>query len=471
MGSDALKNLSSIGASFLTQKKWAFVAHWEYIEYYKKTKNKGVSKMTSQVVLLNAWGIGLASDSAVTSGNRVSNGSEKIFALPSPHKLAILTSSDARVMGYPWESVLSAWMETLQKPLPSIEDYWLSLEKWLCQSVTSTTYVTEAEFEYLESVIYHRLRANIIDHVWNPILRPFFEKSLSSEDLERANGQAPWDPEFRNRITAMIPKTLVKECMDSLIAYTNYRNSTFDAAQGISAGQSKVWLDRYFNSYPERFGKSFFEEFLIDMPIFPNIEEVLTSLAVSHITNPVWSGTMLSLVGFGEIDLLPSYVEVQILGFVGGVRIGGAHTASSPISTSQHLFYGQKDALDSLVLGRDTILMDATAKQNEALSNFRTQLSNNDDVAIVQIREAFENTIAKADLENEVINVGREQRLRPFQRAVQMSPVRDLAEFASTLVGVQAARAAFSQDNPTVGGPIDVATITRHEGFSWVRHK
>jgi hypothetical protein len=92
-------------------------------------------------------------------------------------------------------------------------------------------------------------------------------------------------------------------------------------------------------------------------------------------------------------------------------------------------------------------------------------------VAVAQIREAFENTIAKADLENEVINVGREQRLRPFQRAVQMSPVRDLAEFASTLVGVQAARAAFSQDNPTVGGPIDVATITRHEGFSWVRHK
>jgi hypothetical protein len=263
----------------------------------------------------------------------------------------------------------------------------------------------------------------------------------------------------------------MKECLESLKSFTNYRNETFDAAEGISVGQSKVWLDRYFNCYPDRFGKSFFDEFLIDMPFFPGIEDALTALAVSHITNPVWSGTTLSLVGFGETDLLPSYVEVHILGFVGGVRIGGAHIASSPISTSLHLFYGQKDALDSLVLGRDTILMDATAKQNEALSNFRTQLSNTDDVAVVQIREAFENTMAKADLENEVINVGREQRLRPFQRAVQMSPVRDLAEFASTLVGVQAARAAFSQDNPTVGGPIDVATITRHEGFSWVRHK
>lgn len=427
--------------------------------------------MTSQVVLLNAWGIGLASDSAVTSGNRVSNGSEKIFALPSPHKLAILTSSDARVMGYPWESVLSAWMETLQKPLPSIEDYWLSLERWLCQSVTSTTSVTEAEYVYLESIIYHKLRANLMDHVWHPILRPYFEKTLSAEDLKIANGTASWEPEFRAKILALIPKSLAKESLEALTSFTKSRNETFDAAEGISAGQSKVWLDRYFNSYPERFGKSFFEELLTDMPNFPNIEETLTALAVSYLTNPQWIGTTLSLVGFGETDLLPSYVEVHILGFVGGVRIGGAHVSSNPISTSEHLFYGQKDALESLVLGRDTILMDATAKQNEALSNFRTQLSDNDDVAVAQIREAFENTIAKADLENEVINVGREQRLRPFQRAVQMSPVRDLAEFASTLVGVQAARAAFSQDNPTVGGPIDVATITRHEGFSWVRHK
>lgn len=426
--------------------------------------------MTSQVVLLNAWGIGIASDSAVTSGNRVSNGSEKIFALPSPHKLAILTSADARVMGYPWESVLSAWMETLQKPLPSIEDYWLSLEKWLCQSVTSTTQVTEAEFGYLETVIYSRLRSNVMDHIWHPLLRPHFEKTLNADDLEIANSQV-WDQEFRERVSATIPKGLIKDCIEALKAFTKYRSDTFDAAEGISAGQGKVWLDRYFKTYPERFGKTFFEELLLDMPTIPNLEEALTELAITHLTNPVWSGTMLSLVGFGETDLLPSYVEVQILGFVGGVRIGANHISSSPISTSQHLFYGQKDALESLVLGRDTILMDATAKQNEALSDFRTQLSNTDDAAIVQIREAFENTIAKADLENEVINVGREQRLRPFQKAVQMSPVRDLAEFASTLVGVQSARAAFSQDNPTVGGPIDVATITRHEGFTWIRHK
>jgi hypothetical protein len=115
--------------------------------------------------------------------------------------------------------------------------------------------------------------------------------------------------------------------------------------------------------------------------------------------------------------------------------------------------------------------MDATEKQKEALSAFRMSMPESDDETIVHLKEVFDNTIAKSDLANEVLNVGKETRQKPFEKALQMSPVRDLAEFASTLVGVQSARAVFSQDNPTVGGPIDVATITRHEGFNWIRHK
>jgi len=427
--------------------------------------------MTCQVVLLNAWGIGLASDSAVTSGNRVSNGSEKIFALPEPHKLAILTSSRAKVMGFPWESILSAWSESLTKPLASIEEYWLSLEKWLCSSITSTTTVTEAEFSYLEDVIYWKLWNDLYDNVWHPVLYPHYSRVLKPEDIAYIDEGTIWDPEFKAKQSKALSKELLKQCIEIIQQLENRRMTNHDPAKGINSGQSRVWLDRYFSLYPNRFNKTFYEELLSNFPTVPGLEERLTSLAVTYLTNPDWSSTMLCLVGFGAEDLLPSALEVEILGFVGGVRLGGAFSTMTSVSSSGHLFYGQRDALDSLVLGRDSILMDATAKQNEAISKFRSQLQENDDAALTELREAFESTLAQANIENEVISVGREQRLRPFQKAVQMSPVRDLAEFASTLVGVQSARAAFSQDNPTVGGPIDVATITRHEGFRWLRKK
>ena len=427
--------------------------------------------MTCQVVLLNAWGIGLASDSAVTSGNRVSNGSEKIFAVPEPHKLAILTSSRAKVMGFPWESILSAWSESLTKPLASIEEYWLSLEKWLCNSITSTTSVTDAEFGYLEDVIYWKLFNDLYDNVWHPIIYPHFSSNLKPEDLAFIDEGEIWTEEFKAKQTKVLTKEIIKESIDIIQQLESRRVTTHDPATGINAGQSRVWLERYFDTYPSRFNKTFFEELLSNFPSIPGLEEKLTSLAVSYLTNPNWASTMLCLVGFGAEDLLPSALEVEILGFVGGVRLGGAFSSMTSVSSSGHLFYGQKDALNSLVLGQDSILMDATAKQNEAISKFRSQLQENDDEAVTQLREVFESTLAQANIENEVISVGREQRLLPFQKAVQMSPVRDLAEFASTLVGVQSARAAFSQDNPTVGGPIDVATITRHEGFQWLRKK
>jgi hypothetical protein len=430
--------------------------------------------MTCQVVLLNGWGIGLASDSAVTSGNRVSNGSEKIFALPSPHKIAILTSANARIMGLPWESVLSAWSESLTKVLPEVNDYWSSLEKWICNAISSTTSITDHEFEYLENRVYRGLRKTLVDEVWHPVLKPFLEKKLTEQEMEIASTELNWQPEFKKKIETLIPKEVAKQSLDVIRNLNKYRQENHDASDGTNMGQCLVWIERYIKDYPNKFETSFFADLLSDLPDFPGLQEVLTEYGASLLAFPNWdAGTVLCVTGFGENDLLPSALEVNVLGIIGGVRLGSEVSSWVRVKDSAHLFYGQRDALESLVLGRDSILLDASAKQSEAVSMFRAELevSETDNTAVAHIKEAFENTIAKNNLEDQVISAGKEERLQPFQKAVSMSPVRDLAEFASTLVGVQSARAAFSQDNPTVGGPIDVATITKHEGFVWLRHK
>lgn len=52
-------------------------------------------------------------------------------------------------------------------------------------------------------------------------------------------------------------------------------------------------------------------------------------------------------------------------------------------------------------------------------------------------------------------------------------PIQDAVDFAEFLVHttIQYVRFALSTDGPTVGGPIEVATITKHEGFRWVARK
>ena len=44
----------------------------------------------------------------------------------------------------------------------------------------------------------------------------------------------------------------------------------------------------------------------------------------------------------------------------------------------------------------------------------------------------------------------------------------DLAEF---LVHAAVMFSRFNVGAPTVGGPIEIAAVTKHEGFKWVRRK
>jgi hypothetical protein len=50
-------------------------------------------------------------------------------------------------------------------------------------------------------------------------------------------------------------------------------------------------------------------------------------------------------------------------------------------------------------------------------------------------------------------------------------PIQDAIDLAYFLADTAARFAQFSLRAATVGGPIEVATITKHEGFKWVRRK
>jgi hypothetical protein len=50
-------------------------------------------------------------------------------------------------------------------------------------------------------------------------------------------------------------------------------------------------------------------------------------------------------------------------------------------------------------------------------------------------------------------------------------PKPDLAAFAESLVTVSSMKRKVTVGPETVGGPVDVAVISRHEGFIWVKRK
>jgi hypothetical protein len=58
-----------------------------------------------------------------------------------------------------------------------------------------------------------------------------------------------------------------------------------------------------------------------------------------------------------------------------------------------------------------------------------------------------------------------------FYNTVEMLDKPELAVLAESLVGLVALKQKISLDLESVGGPIDVAIISKHDGFIWIKRK
>lgn len=85
-----------------------------------------------------------------------------------------------------------------------------------------------------------------------------------------------------------------------------------------------------------------------------------------------------------------------------------------------------------------------------------------------------------AALVNMKVGLSEEQAVQ-FSQAIQdqvratlvqsAMPIQDAIDLAEFLVYATIQYVRFAPGNPTVGGPIEIATITKHEGFKWVARK
>src|SRR5262249_53305105 len=59
----------------------------------------------------------------------------------------------------------------------------------------------------------------------------------------------------------------------------------------------------------------------------------------------------------------------------------------------------------------------------------------------------------------------------PLRRVLGVLPVDEMAELAETLINLQSLKEKVTKPSETVGGPVDVAVITKSEGLIWIKRK
>lgn len=396
--------------------------------------------MTSQVVILNLQCAAVASDSILTVGSqdlsKTITSTEKAFDLGSAHNVVCLLSGNASILEVPWAVVLAEWRNTLDSPLPRLEDYGRHLAAWLAQrdDFFSREQREEFLFEGL-SALYEIVADLITDKL--------------DEEAEDADDGAKPDQ-------GAICLDVAQEALRHFAASPPYLEAGGPADEALIIDLAaeaheicEIWLD--------------------EVPGDADLEDLLVTSGLDLVLTrslPWRSGTTIAFVGFGADDLFPGFHLIRVDGIVGSSTRWWDEGSGTVDTTIQSRVRGiaQSDAVMTFIRAYDMSYLDCAVEAVEGiLSDLRDRGLLTDDESYAGIVEEATSRI------DEAFSVNAQTHFSgPLLDTVASLPPIEMARLAEALVGIQALRAAANAEQPTVGGAIEVALITRRGGVQWV---
>ncbi|OYY70399.1 MAG: hypothetical protein B7Y47_10475 [Sphingomonas sp. 28-63-12] len=134
--------------------------------------------------------------------------------------------------------------------------------------------------------------------------------------------------------------------------------------------------------------------------------------------------------------------------------------------------------VDRFIYGLDNQFLDLCINFFEGAlaslsSNLEEGLSNFEPQASAELKQALDQAAGEILMEFRATLVPEHLQSSKAQLSdiIRSMPKQELAALSESLVNITSLKRKFSADAESVGGPIDVAMITRAEGFVWVKRK
>lgn len=395
--------------------------------------------------MMNRLAVVLAADSATTVSRwvegkkeeRYFKGANKVFQLSTMHPVGLMIFDSADVLNVPWEVIIKSFRAYLEKKsFNTVEEYAKELLSYL-----------------------------------NENQRFFPEEIQNDQFIGSVQGLA----------CGMIAAATHNVDAD------NHLNVIEEAFQEYDAGLADIFVS-------ECIGDEHAEKIAAEalQPVSEEIGEFLDHLGIPHPENisnwariAIWevikrpekylNTTGLVFAGFGDHEYFPSMVEYGYCGVIGGRHIFKRQSAEKidhdkPAWISA---FAQTSMTDTFSLGLSAdvygSLMVAVV---DTIVNFADEVAAKSGGKIDAIDDlpslvqAARNKISDA-----VLDKARREHSLPLRSVLSVLPVDEMAELAETLITLQSLKEKVTKPSETVGGPVDVAIITKHEGLVWVKRK
>ena len=400
--------------------------------------------MTAEIALLNKTAIALAADSAMTlQGTGKIYAGNKLFALSKYHPVGVMIYNNTEFMGVPLETIIKMYRRSVgTEPRQSTEVYVEDFLQYLQHPPVQT--------EEQELVNLLRIASDTYAQLYDDVRLILGDRRhTSTRDAGRAIRKA------------------VQERLEDLEESSDLESmKAVDAERVVAAHRTS--LDGCIDGE--------FPGFSISQATRKLLLRLFRRAIKSEDLSTGHSGIVIA--GFGEGEMFPKLFEVRTDGFVAGelkyqVRERASIGRTGDFATI--IPFAQGEMVHRFMQGVDPEFLDYLRPSiEELLYQFGKSVLDahklTDDRRLTSLRDVA-SKLADDYFTGVAWNFQRERFVDPIMEVVTHLPKEELAGMAEALVNLTSLKRRVSLDQETVAGPIDIAVISKGDGFVWIKRK
>ena len=423
--------------------------------------------MTAEVVVMNKLAVALAADSAVTISyvqegrQKIYNSANKLFMISKFHPVGIMIYNNADFMGVPWETIIKTYRNQLgSKSFPTLEEYVEDLIRFL-ENIDNFLFPNDIRKQYFE-VIGLSISNSIFEMIDEEVNTFINKRGKIDDDEIKKLAEQVIRQELDEWEQTQSPFSFDTNIIDNLII--EYR--------GL--------LDSFIK---------LFDKYKLANEIQDSLRRLIVIIICKANFPTLMSGIVIA--GFGDRDMFPKLdaivVEVLLndkLKYRKDERTPNSFSISPLEDKVIIIPFAQQEMVETFLKGIDPRYRQ---KIIEYLHNFVEEYPN---VILNEIVNLNQNNIIEKQQQKDLTKLLREKgtelleelfvKMQTFEDNNYTQPILDnvenlpkdeLAALAEALVNITSLKRRVSTEPETVGGPVDVAIISKGDGFVWIKRK
>lgn len=387
--------------------------------------------MTAIIALMNKKGAAIAADSAVTRPrkgiNKVTNNGNKMVRISDDLPVSVMISGNSNFLSTPWDIIARRYRQERKGVLlATVEDYALDFFRYmrLNRKIWDKDYENERLRELLYSIVAELVKTARIcspDELQKE-LQGSLEEYIRQQELQETVGQmTDCSPdEFNKRFESFLNYSI-----DELVRQDH------DISRVLNLRGIRKLLLRFLYS-----------------KIRVSFESPYSSLLI--------------FVGLGERQQYPSVVTAIVYGgYSNRVVYRFERKRSVTISGRQPsaiLYFAQDDIIRAILRGADDNWI---GRMKEAFVSSLDPKTYEEHAVAHRLGKAI----------GEEINRKCEDSVKKWEKALEKLELRPMAELAECLISLTSLHRKLTFSHEGVGGEIDLAVLTKDDGFIWLNRK